>query len=119
MQQQVRGKQASSKCTLFLEDISLAKEPLLQVSKLLQHWLDLAVEAGKAFENNIEQLDKNEVFILSEWHYWIREMKLRIAEWEEIFLYIRTIILFGLNLIYAVSLAVYTFIKASECDANY
>lgn len=86
MQQQVRGKQASSKCTLFLEDISLAKEPLLQVSKLLQHWLDLAVEAGKAFENNIEQLDKNEVFILSEWHYWIREMKLRIAEWEEIFL---------------------------------
>ncbi|AVK97558.1 ATP-dependent DNA helicase DinG [Lysinibacillus sphaericus] len=86
MQQQVRGKQASSKCTLFLEDVSLAKEPLLQVSKLLQHWLDLAVEAGKAFENNIEQLDKNEVFILSEWHYWIREMKLRIAEWEEIFL---------------------------------
>lgn len=86
MQQQVRGKQASSKCTLFLEDVSLAKEPLLQVSKLLQHWLDLAVEAGKAFENNIEQLDKNEVFILSEWHYWIRELKLRIAEWEEIFL---------------------------------
>lgn len=86
MQQQVRGKQASSKCTLFLEDVSLAKESLLQVSKLLQHWLDLAVEAGKAFENNIEQLDKNEVFILSEWHYWIRELKLRIAEWEEIFL---------------------------------
>ncbi|WP_337983531.1 ATP-dependent DNA helicase DinG [Lysinibacillus sp. C5.1] len=86
MQQQVRGKQASSKWTLFLEDVSLAKEPLLQVSKLLQHWLDLAVEAGKAFENNIEQLDKNEVFILSEWHYWIRELKLRIAEWEEIFL---------------------------------
>ncbi|MFJ7406631.1 MULTISPECIES: ATP-dependent DNA helicase DinG [unclassified Lysinibacillus] len=86
VQQQIKGKQTSSKCTLFLEDILLAKESLLQVSKLLQQWLDLAVEAGKAFENNIEQLDKNEVFILSEWHYWIREMKLRIAEWEEIFL---------------------------------
>ncbi len=86
VQQQIKGKQTSSKCTLFLEDVSLAKEPLLQVSKLLQQWLDLAVEAGKAFENNIEQLDKNEIFIVSEWHYWIREMKLRIAEWEEIFL---------------------------------
>ncbi|WP_409368850.1 ATP-dependent DNA helicase DinG [Lysinibacillus sp. 38-6] len=86
VQHQIKGKQTSSKCTLFIEDVALAKEPLLQVSKLLQQWLDLAMEAAKAFENNLEQLDKNEVFILSEWHYWIREMKLKIAEWEDIFL---------------------------------
>ncbi|MET4560081.1 ATP-dependent DNA helicase DinG [Lysinibacillus parviboronicapiens] len=86
MQQQVKGKQIGSKCTLFLEDVALAKEPLLHVSKLLQQWLDLATEAGQAFDNDIEQLDNNEIFILSEWHYWIREMKLKIVEWEEIFL---------------------------------
>lgn len=86
MQQQIKGKQASSKCTLFLEDVSIAKEPLLQVSKLTQQWLDLATEVGHAFENNIEQLDKSEHYILTEWHYWIRELKVKIAEWEEIFL---------------------------------
>ena len=69
-----------------LADVSLAKEPLLQVSKITQQWLDLATEVGQAFENNIEQLDKNERYILSEWHYWIRELKVKIAEWEEIFL---------------------------------
>ncbi|MDM5232679.1 ATP-dependent DNA helicase DinG [Lysinibacillus pakistanensis] len=86
MQQQIKSKQASSKYTLFLEDVPLAKEPLLKVSKLTQQWLDLAAEVGQIFENNIEQLDNNELYLLSEWHYWIREMKLKIAEWEEIFL---------------------------------
>jgi len=86
MQQQVKSKQASSKYTLFLEDVPLAKEPLLKVSKLTQQWLDLAAEVGQIFENNIEQLDNNELYLLSEWHYWIREMKMKIAEWEEIFL---------------------------------
>lgn len=86
MQQQIKSKQASSKYTLFLEDVPLAKEPLLKVSKLTQQWLDLAAEVGQIFENNIEQLDNNELYLLSEWHYWIREMKMKIAEWEEIFL---------------------------------
>lgn len=86
MQQQIKSKQASSKYTLFLEDVPLAKEPLLKVSKLTQQWLDLAAEVGQIFENNIEQLDNNELYLLSEWNYWIREMKMKIAEWEEIFL---------------------------------
>ena len=86
MQQQIKSKQASSKYTLFLEDVPLAKEPLLKVSKLTQQWVDLAAEVGQIFENNIEQLDNNELYLLSEWHYWIREMKMKIAEWEEIFL---------------------------------
>ncbi|MGG2107633.1 ATP-dependent DNA helicase DinG [Lysinibacillus pakistanensis] len=86
MQQQIKSKQASSKYTLFLEDVPLAKEPLLKVSKLTQQWLDLAAEVGQIFENNIEQLDNNELYLLSEWYYWIREMKMKIAEWEEIFL---------------------------------
>ncbi|MCE4043267.1 ATP-dependent DNA helicase DinG [Lysinibacillus fusiformis] len=86
MQQQMKGKRASSKCTLFIEDVTLAKESFLQVSKLTQQWLDLATEAAQAFENNIEQLDKNDRYILSEWHYWIREVKIKIAEWEDIFL---------------------------------
>lgn len=86
MQQQIKSKQASRKYTLFLEDVPLAKEPLLKVSKLTQQWLDLAAEVGQIFENNIEQLDNNELYLLSEWHYWIREMKMKIAEWEEIFL---------------------------------
>ncbi|MFG3432060.1 ATP-dependent DNA helicase DinG [Lysinibacillus fusiformis] len=86
MQKQMKGKRASSKCTLFIEDVTLAKESFLQVSKLTQQWLDLATEAAQAFENNIEQLDKNDRYILSEWHYWIREVKIKIAEWEDIFL---------------------------------
>lgn len=86
MQQQMKGKRASSKCTLFIEDVTLAKESFLQVSKLTQQWLDLATEAAQGFENNIEQLDKNDRYILSEWHYWIREVKIKIAEWEDIFL---------------------------------
>ncbi|WP_249685988.1 hypothetical protein, partial [Bacillus velezensis] len=49
-------------------------------------WLDLASGITQAFENNIEQLDKNDLFVLSEWQYWIREVKIKIAEWEDIFL---------------------------------
>lgn len=87
IQQYLKNKQTSgSKLTLFLEDLQLPKEPLLRVSKVIQQWVDLAESASRAFENDIEQLDKNDTFILSEWHYWIREMKLKIAEWEEIFL---------------------------------
>ena len=51
-------KQAGSKCTLFLEDVSLAKESFAQVSKLTQQWLDLATSITQSFENAIEQLDK-------------------------------------------------------------
>lgn len=87
MQQFFKGKQTvGSKRTLFLEELQLAKEPFIRVSKLLQQWLDLAEEAGRSFENDIEQLDKNEKFILSEWYYWIHEIKLKITDWEEIFL---------------------------------
>ncbi|MEK5231522.1 ATP-dependent DNA helicase DinG [Lysinibacillus sp. FSL K6-0232] len=87
IQQLTKGKQAtSSKRTLFLEEAALAKEPFMQVSKLAQQWLDLAMEAGKAFENTLEQLDKSDCYIVTEWHYWIRELKIKIAEWEDIFL---------------------------------
>ena len=58
LQQQMKGKQAGSKCTLFLEDVSLAKESFAQVSKLTQQWLDLATSITHSFENAIEQLDK-------------------------------------------------------------
>ena len=87
VQQHFKGKQtAGSKRTLFLEELQLTQGPIRRVSKLLQQWVDLAKAASRAFENDIEQLDKNEAFILSEWHYWIREVKLKIADWEEIFL---------------------------------
>ena len=51
-------KQAGSKCTLFLEDVSFAKETFAQVSKLTQQWLDLATSITQSFENAIERLDK-------------------------------------------------------------
>lgn len=86
IQQQVKGKQTGSKYTLFLEDLSFAKESFAQVSKLTQQWLDLATAITQTFENNIEQLDKNDLYVLSEWQYWIREVKIKIAEWEDIFL---------------------------------
>lgn len=86
IQQQVKGKQTGSKYTLFLEDLSFAKESFTQVSKLTQQWLDLATAITQTFENNIEQLDKNDLYVLSEWQYWIREVKIKIAEWEDIFL---------------------------------
>lgn len=86
IQQQVKGKQVGSKCTLFLEDLSFAKESFVQVSKQTQQWLDLATAITQTFENNIEQLDKNDLYVLSEWQYWIREVKIKIAEWEDIFL---------------------------------
>ncbi|EKU44023.1 ATP-dependent DNA helicase DinG [Lysinibacillus capsici] len=86
LQQQMKGKQAGSKCTLFLEDVSLAKESFAQVSKLTQQWLDLATTITQSFDNAIEQLDKNDQYVLSEWQYWIRQVKIKIAEWDDIFL---------------------------------
>ncbi|UZN00735.1 hypothetical protein OL548_15455 [Lysinibacillus sp. MHQ-1] len=53
----------------------MPKSHFLHVSKLTQQWLDLATEAAQGFENNIEQLDKNDLYVVSEWHYWIREVK--------------------------------------------
>ena len=49
----MKGKQAGSKCTLFLEDVSFAKETFAQVSKLTQQWLDLATSITQSFENAI------------------------------------------------------------------
>ncbi|GLC87037.1 ATP-dependent DNA helicase DinG [Lysinibacillus piscis] len=88
--QRYKKKPSTSKNSLFLEELSLAKDPFFLVTKRAQQWLDAAVAIGKDFENSVEQLTLHEQYIVANWYYWIRELQLKIVEWEDIFLSVTT-----------------------------
>lgn len=70
----------------FLNELELDKSLFNEVAKAIWQWIDLATGAANAFMNELEELSPEDRFYLTEWQYWIRELKVKVAEWDEIFL---------------------------------
>lgn len=89
--QQVQSKKNSGnkndvKTIAFLQDLQLNVRSVHEFPKTIWQWIDVATYAANSFMNELEELTPSERFLLSEWQYWIREMKVKVTEWDEIFL---------------------------------
>ncbi|MED3762776.1 ATP-dependent DNA helicase DinG [Ureibacillus terrenus] len=76
--------QLDYKQTAFLKDLSLDRNAMKEVSSALQNWIDLAEELSDRFLEAKELSAENKM-LLERWDYWIREWKVKLAEWDSIF----------------------------------
>lgn len=86
IKESTRNTITDTKQTAFLSELSLNNELLRNVSDVMQSWIDLAEQAAVIFKNDVEQIAPEHQVILEQWEYWIREFKVKLSEWEEIFL---------------------------------
>ena len=80
-----KGSSKDVKLHLLLSQLTIHHADSQLVTKTIWQWIDLASEVATLFSNELEQLTAEERFILSEWQYWMRELKIKAIEWEEIF----------------------------------
>ncbi len=81
-----RNTKREIKHTAFLSELSLNQHTLRDVLDVMQSWIDLAEQTALLFKNDIEQIAPEHQLILEQWEYWVREFKVKLVEWEEIFL---------------------------------
>lgn len=86
MKNTIQQMKHEMKLTVFIKDISLDQEKLRNFANTMQSWIDLAAQASDGFRHEIEQLAPEHLVILEEWEYWIRQYKIKLAEWDSIFL---------------------------------
>lgn len=75
-----------TKLVHFLNELELDAVDWKEVSNAIQAWIDHAEQITKKFEKQVEQITKDHVSILEQWKYWIREFKIKVSEWDDIFL---------------------------------
>lgn len=79
-------KKHATKRSIRLKEIETDEGLMSEVVARMQRWIDYADMFGKKFkESQIEWNAKNSL-IHSEWLYWLREIKIKASEWDEIFL---------------------------------
>ncbi|TSI09064.1 ATP-dependent DNA helicase DinG [Lysinibacillus sp. BW-2-10] len=75
-----------TKHTVFLSQINLDNGLMKSVSHAIQNWIDLAERIATTFKNDVEEIAPEHQLVLEQWEYWIREFKMKVAQWEELFL---------------------------------
>lgn len=73
------------KQTAFLKDLSFNPSVFKEVSRALQHWIDLAEDVSKRLKE-VKELPLKTQYLMERWDYWIGEWKIKLAEWDAIFL---------------------------------
>lgn len=74
------------KITVFLDELAIDRTQFERFSSAVQQWVDAAEEVATQFESSVDDLAPEHVSLLDEWRYWIREYKLAIAQWDDVFL---------------------------------
>ncbi len=74
------------KQTVFLDQLAIDRTQFEQFSSAVQRWIDLAEEVATQFASGVDDLAPEHVFLLDEWRFWIREYKIAIAQWDDVFL---------------------------------
>ena len=74
------------KQTFFLQEFDIPYEKFGHVSATVQNWIDLAEQVMNEFTSGIEQLPREHEYIIEQWQHWINEFKVKVSEWDEVFL---------------------------------
>ncbi|MDI7741378.1 ATP-dependent DNA helicase DinG [Lysinibacillus fusiformis] len=77
---------ADPKRIAFNHELSLDRELIVNFSKAMQQWIDIAEQMSMQFKRDIEQIAPEHKLVLEQWDYWIREYKMKASEWDEIFI---------------------------------
>ena len=85
-QQLKRSNKNEMKTTVFLDELAIDRKQFEQFSTIVQRWIDLAEEVANQFETGVDDLAPEHVFLIDEWRFWVREYKLAIAQWDDVFL---------------------------------
>ncbi|MFJ5772274.1 ATP-dependent DNA helicase DinG [Psychrobacillus sp. NPDC093180] len=78
------GYSKSTKRTAILEDLSLDTSIFRAVATAMQTYIFSAKSILATYAKN--KLDDQAIVLLNEWEYWIRELEIKVSEWDEIFL---------------------------------
>ncbi|MDI2589567.1 ATP-dependent DNA helicase DinG [Psychrobacillus sp. NEAU-3TGS] len=74
----------STKRTAILEDLNLDTSIFRAVATAMQTYIFSAKSILATYAKN--KLDDQAIVLLNEWEYWIRELEIKVSEWDEIFL---------------------------------
>lgn len=77
-------KSKSTKHTNTMEELDLDKSIFTKVAKNLQTFIYSTKPYIGSSKKNL--LDNQLVVIVNEWEYWLRELEIKVSEWDEIFL---------------------------------
>ncbi|MFJ8065112.1 ATP-dependent DNA helicase DinG [Psychrobacillus sp. NPDC096426] len=80
----IKGHSKTTKRMSALEDLDLQASIFLIVASSLQTFILSAKSIITAYGNS--KLDDQANVLLNEWEYWIRELEIKVSEWDEIFL---------------------------------
>lgn len=74
------------KQTVFLRDVQLPVRAMQQARDAIVQWLDIAKQISEQFVSGTMPLTLEEMYVLHDWHFLVREMVIKVAEWEQLFL---------------------------------
>ena len=87
---QLRGKDQGHhrdpKQIAFINELAIDEIKFQNFSKGMQDWIDHAEQMSHQFKGNLEEIPAEHLLILEQWDYWIREYKLKVAQWDDLFL---------------------------------
>lgn len=86
VQQATYSHKKEQKLTVFLGDVHVPVDIFSKVTMAVQRWIDEAEQIAVHFYTGVEELAPEHHYLIEQWNYWIREFKLKISEWDEVFL---------------------------------
>lgn len=69
-----------------LQELAGMRLRFTEVSKVINEYLDIAENVESRLSRHTMNMMKSELALLSEWSYWVRELKIKAGEWVEMFL---------------------------------
>ena len=70
----------------FINELAIDETKFQSFSKGMQEWIDQAEQMSHQFKRDVEEISAEHLLILEQWDYFIREYKLKVAQWDDIFL---------------------------------
>ncbi|MBE1554138.1 ATP-dependent DNA helicase DinG [Sporosarcina limicola] len=79
-------KQQGNRIVYTLAESGFGRQDFSQVSEAMFDYISKAELFTSGLTNVLDNLTRSEQVLLSEWNYWVRELKIKAGEWVEIFL---------------------------------
>ncbi len=83
---ETRLKQQGNRVVYPLDELDNGRARFSKVAQAMSDYISKAEAFTKGLLNETDNLTQKELAILSEWDFWVREMKIKAGEWVEIFL---------------------------------
>lgn len=85
-QPQTSKKQQGNRIVYALSELNGERKNFTKMIEAMAAYIDSAEAFTKGLTKQIDNLTPKELAILSEWDYWVRELKIKAGEWVSIFL---------------------------------